>query len=148
MNGECVNQLYLSAPIYHILFAAQSDTTTSKNLTKKEVVLDLQYMFLFLFGANTLNSTRYKMDDTYAFVFDINKRSPGRFDDEKIKAFGACVATVHIILALQACSIVSDDLDECHAQMKINAKMFKRAFASIESSPKHHFAADCAVLCE
>ena len=55
VNGECVNQLYLSAPIYHILFAAQSDTTTSKNLTKKEVVLDLQYMSLFLFGANTLN---------------------------------------------------------------------------------------------
>ena len=88
------------------------------------------------------------MDDTYAIVFDINKRNPGRFDDEKIKAFGACVATVHIILALMACSIVSDDLDKCHAERMINATTFKRAFASIESSPKHNFAADCAVLCK
>ena len=88
------------------------------------------------------------MDDTYAFVFDINSRSPGRFDDEKSKAFSACVATVHIILARQACSIVSDDPDTCHAEIMINARMFKRAFASIESSPKHHFDADCAVLCE
>ena len=148
VNGECVNQLYLAALIFHIFYAAQCDTTTSKNLTKPEVVLDLQYVFLFLFAGNTLNSTRYKMDDTYAIVFDINKRNPGRFDDEKIKAFGACVATVHIILALMACSIVSDDPDKCHAERKVNATMFKRAFASIDSSPKHNFAADCAVLCK
>jgi len=47
-----------------------------------------------------------------------------------------------------ACSIVSDDPDKCHAERKVNATMFKRAFASIESSPKHNFVADCAVLCK
>ena len=148
MNGEFVNQLWLAAPIYHIYYAAQCDTTTSKNLNKPEVVLDIQYMLLFLFGANTLNSTRYHIDPVYAAVFDLKKRSPKRFDDDKLRAFGAFVATVHIILSLQACSIVSADPNECHTEMVINAKMFKRAFASIESSPNHHFDADCAVLCE
>ena len=94
-----------------------------------------------------MNSTKYSMDTAYAVVFDVKRRNPGRFDDDKIKAFGACVATVHIMLALQACSIVSANLDKCHREMMINAKMFKRAFASIESSPNHHFDADCAVLC-
>ena len=68
------------------------------------------------------------MDETYLHVFDCNNRSPGRFDDEKIKAFGACVATVHIILALMACSSVSDDLDKCDAERMVNATMFKRVF--------------------
>ena len=148
VNGECVNQLYLAAPIYHILFAAQCDTTTSKIRNKPEVVLDLQYMFLFHFAGNTLNSARYKMDEHYAVVFDITKRNPGRFDDEKIRAFGACVATVYIIIALMACSIVSDVPEECHIERTINATTFKRAFESIESSPKHNFTADCAVLCK
>ena len=88
------------------------------------------------------------MDDTYAFVFDINKQNPGRFYDEKIKAFGACVATVHIILALMTCSCVSEDLDKCDDERMVNTTMFKRAFESIESSPKHNFTADCAVLCK
>ena len=83
VNGECVDQLYLAAPIYHIFFAAQYDTTTSKNVNNPALVHDLQYMFLFLFAGNTLNSTRYKMDETYLHVFDINKRNPRRFDDEK-----------------------------------------------------------------
>ena len=94
VNGECANQLYLAAPIFHIFYVAQCDTTTSKNLTKPEVVLDLQYMLLFLFAGNTLNSARYKMYDTYAVVFDIDKRNQGTIDDEKIKAFGACVTLV------------------------------------------------------
>ena len=119
-----------------------------QKLDKPEVVLDIQYMFLFLLGANTLNSTRYHIDPVHAAVFDFKKRSPKRFDDDKIRAFGDCVATVHIILSLQACFIESADPDECHTEMMINAKMFKRAFASIESSPNHHFDADCAVLCE
>ena len=125
MNDEYVNQLFLAAPICHIFFAAQCDTTTSKNLTKQEVVLDIQYMLFFLFGANTLNSTRHCIDPVYAAVFDVKRRNPKRFDDAKIRAFGACVATVHIILSLQACSIVSADLDECHTEMMINTKMFK-----------------------
>ena len=148
VNGECVNQLYLAAPIYHILYAAQCGSTTSKIRNKQEVVYDLQYMFLFHFAGNTLNSARYKVDEHYAVVFDSTKRNPSRFDDEKMRAFGACVTTVYIIIALMACSIVSEDPEECHTQRTINATTFKRAFESIESSPKHNFTADCAVLCK
>ena len=148
VNGECVDQLYLAAPIYLIFFAAQYDTTTSKNVNNPALVHDLQYMFLFLFAGNTLDSTRSKMDETYAHVFDVNKQNPKRFDDEKIKAFGACVATVHIILALMATSSVSEDVDECDAERNVNATIFRQAFESIESSPKHNFTADCAVLCK
>ena len=85
MNGEFVNQLWLAAPIYHIYYAAQCDTTTSKILDKPEVVLDIQYMLLFLFGANTLNSTRYCIDPVYDAVFDVKRRNPKRFDDEKLE---------------------------------------------------------------
>ena len=54
---EYTNQMFLVPPIHHILYAAQHYTTVRKNNNKPSVVINIQYMFLFMFGPNTLNSS-------------------------------------------------------------------------------------------
>ena len=88
------------------------------------------------------------MDRLFSVAFDDENLTPTIFGDPQIKAFGACVTTVNIILSLLACSITSVDKEECMTEKLINTRVFKRAFASIKSTPKYLFTCDCAILCK
>ena len=105
-------------------------------------------MLLVLVGTNTLHSTRFTMDSLFSEAFDDKNWNLTRFDDPQIKEFGARVATVNIILSLLTCSIVLVDEEECINKKLINAKIFKHAFASIQSTPKYLFVSHCMVLCK